>query len=81
MIYTQRNTKIFSFSVYTVLFYEQFNFGFQVNKEMTDEQLFHVIETIDDYITMYGIGENDWENDIGRIGSNILSKMANEDKD
>ena len=48
---------------------------------MTDEQLFHVIETIDDYITMYGIGENDWENDIGRIGSNILSKMANEDKD
>ena len=60
---------------------EQFNFGFKVNKEMTDEQLLYVIETIDDHITMFGIGKNDWENDIGRIGSNILSKMANEDND
>lgn len=61
-------------------FLKQFNFGFSVDKNMTDEQLFKVIETLEDFIQLEGIDENDEENEFGYIASTILTKMAHEDE-
>ena len=61
-------------------FLKQFNFEFAINKNMTDKQLFQVIETLEYFLQEHGITD-DRENELGIIAVNILTKIANEDKE
>lgn len=61
-------------------FIKKLDLDFEVNKNMTDDQLFYVIEKIDDYIRTKGIGDDGFENEDGKIGADILTKMAREDE-
>ena len=69
----------YSFTEEEKEFLKQFNFSFSVDKNMTDEELFEVIKSLEDFIQLKGIGEDDEENELGYIASTILTKMAHED--
>ena len=70
----------YNFSVEERMYIKDLNLPFEVNKNMTDEQLFKVIEVIQELIRTKGIGDDGFENEIGRVGANILNRMAKEDE-
>ncbi len=71
----------YNFRIEERMYIKELNLPFEVNKNMTDEQLFKVIETIQELIRTKGIGDDGFENEIGRIGANILNRMAKEDEE
>ena len=71
----------YNFSVEERMYIKDLNLPFEVNKNMTDEQLFKVIEVIQELIRTKGIGDDGFENEIGRIGANILNRMAKEEEE
>lgn len=71
----------YNFSVEERMYIKDLNLPFEVNKNMTDEQLFKVIEVIQELIRTKGIGDDGFENEIGRVGANILNRMAKEDEE
>ena len=71
----------YSFTQEEKTFIKKMNFDFEVNKNMTDEQLFFVIDKISNFIQTEGIGKNGFENRMGKMGADILTKMAHEDSE
>ncbi len=71
----------YNFNVEERRYIKDLKLPFEVNKNMTDEQLFEVIEVIQELIRTKGIGDDGFENEIGRVGANILNKMAKEDEE
>lgn len=70
--------KEYSFTKEEKEFIKKFQFKFEVNKDMTEDELFFVIETLGDFIQTEGI-EDDMENEQGKIAGDILTRMAHED--
>ena len=71
----------YNFNVEERRYIKDLKLPFEVNKNMTDEQLFEVIEVIQELIRTKGIGDDGFENEIGRVGANILNRMAKEDEE
>ncbi len=58
---------------------DKIHFGFDINGELTDDQIIEIDDKVSDYLQMHGLGEADGNptvNTTGRLCEDILWYMA-----